>query len=131
MPSDNKSSSFTFHRNVFGAANNQNENASKLQNCRKRLQDSFDRSGESTSARSDRSVLSVISLNDTRKVLRTSTERISKTFNNFRTSFGTFSQVRTSKKALSSHFPNECVLEIQNTYKTSSDTSGRSNDSKL
>lgn len=93
MRPDDKSAPFTFHKNVF----KQSENANKMQNCRKKLEDKFDQSDEkSSSTRSDRSVLSVISLNDTRKALRTSTERISKTLSNFRTTLGSFSQVYKS-----------------------------------
>lgn len=93
MRPDKNSQSFTFHKNVFSAKSCGDTN--KNQNCRKKLQDKFDQSDESspsTSRNNDRSVLSVISINDTRRVLRTGTERITKTLSQFRTTLGTISQ---------------------------------------
>ncbi|XP_071057259.1 uncharacterized protein [Onthophagus taurus] len=86
MRPDNKSESFTFHKNVFSSNGH-----SKL-NCRKKLQDKFEKDPEMGSKSGDKSVLSVLTLNDTRKVLRTSAEKISKTFSNVRISIGNFSQ---------------------------------------
>lgn len=40
-----------------------------------------------------RSVLSSLSLDETRKVLRNGSERVSKAFSSFRTTFGSLSQV--------------------------------------
>ncbi|RZC39550.1 uncharacterized protein BDFB_001501 [Asbolus verrucosus] len=62
--------------------------------CRRRLQNKFeecDKEYETKTA--DKSVLSVLSLNDnTRRVLRNGAERLTKTFNNVRTTIGTITQ---------------------------------------
>lgn len=86
-----KSESFTFHKtsNQMAAGDG---NLTKLQNCRRKLQDKFEDSSGSSTATS-RSVLSSLSLDETRKVIRNGSERVSKAFSSFRTSFGTFSQV--------------------------------------
>lgn len=90
MPTDDSNGCITFQKDTLHL-----ENSNKTQNCRKKLQDTFEQSenSNSSSGRSDRSVLSVINLDDTRKAIRISSERISKTFSNLRTSLGTFSQV--------------------------------------
>lgn len=73
--------------------------STKAQNCRRKLQDKFERSENaststtSTGGSSLNSVLSSITLDETRKVLRNGGERMSKVFSSFRTSFGSFSQV--------------------------------------
>lgn len=68
-----------------------------MQHCRRKLQDTFDETDKKNEGKAqigDRSVLSVLSINDnTRRVLRNGAERITKTFNTVRTTFGTISQV--------------------------------------
>ncbi|KAI4455197.1 hypothetical protein MML48_9g00002452 [Holotrichia oblita] len=92
MRPDNKSESFTFHKSVFSSNSNGH---SRLQ-CRIKLQDKFEKDGanstNSGSGKNDRSVLSVLSLNDTRKAFRNGAEKISKTISNVRISLGNFSQ---------------------------------------
>lgn len=90
MPAEDRNVCITFQKNTLHL-----ENANKTQNCRKKLQDTFEQSENSNSgsSRSDRSVLSAINLDDTRKAIRNSTERITKTLSNLRTSLGSFSQV--------------------------------------
>lgn len=92
-----KSESFTFHKAVFSS--NSGNGHSRL-NCRVKLQDKFDTASKDSvnkeplgTNKNDRSVLSVLSLNDTRKAFRNGAEKISKTFSNVRISLGNFSQV--------------------------------------
>ncbi|KAJ8956325.1 hypothetical protein NQ318_015063 [Aromia moschata] len=91
-----KSDSFTFHRNNSANSSASSTRSGGMQHCRRKLQDKFDetdRKNESRTQGGDRSVLSVLTLNDnTRKALRNGAERLTKTFNTVRTSFGTFSQ---------------------------------------
>ncbi|CAG9862327.1 unnamed protein product [Phyllotreta striolata] len=85
-----KSDSFTFRR---GVAENTSARSAAMQNCRRKLEDNFDENQRNRSYNSDRSVLSVLSFNDNaRKTLRNGAERLTKTFNTFRTSIGTFTQ---------------------------------------
>ncbi|XP_017768236.1 PREDICTED: uncharacterized protein LOC108556575 [Nicrophorus vespilloides] len=93
MRPDNKSDSFTFHRNS-ALTSSSNSTDGRIQNCRKKLQDRFEKEETSSCSdeRGDRSVLSVLSLNDTRRALRTGADKLSRTFSSVRTSFGTFSQ---------------------------------------
>ncbi|KAF2893462.1 hypothetical protein ILUMI_12722 [Ignelater luminosus] len=84
--------SFTLKKNIFNGNIKR-----KPRNCRTKLQDRFNESengnfNKGDSSKTNRSVLSAISLNDTRRVLRTGAERISKTFNELRTTIGTLSQ---------------------------------------
>lgn len=65
-----------------------------LKNCRRKLQENFEQSNGSSSSSSRGSILSSISLDETRKVLRNGSERVSKAFSTFRTTFGSFSQVK-------------------------------------
>ncbi|GJQ83462.1 Gos28 [Trypoxylus dichotomus] len=92
MRPDNKSESFTFHKSVFSSNSNGH---SRLQ-CRIKLQERFEKDGDANSngggSKNDRSVLSVLSLNDTRKAFRNGAEKISKTISNVRISLGNFSQ---------------------------------------
>uniref|UniRef100_A0A6P7G0F6 Uncharacterized protein LOC114336238 n=1 Tax=Diabrotica virgifera virgifera TaxID=50390 RepID=A0A6P7G0F6_DIAVI len=85
-----KSDSFSFHRAApenFGRCSNRSVG---MENCRRKLEDNFN---EKNGAPADRSILSVLYLNDNaRKTLRNGAERITKTFNTFRTSLGTFTQ---------------------------------------
>lgn len=86
-----KSDSFTFRR---GITENGSNRSAGMQNCRRKLEDKFDDNQKNGSTHNDRSVLSVLSLNDNaRKTLRNGAERLTKTFNTFRTSIGTFTQV--------------------------------------
>ncbi|KAJ8972124.1 hypothetical protein NQ314_000350 [Rhamnusium bicolor] len=93
-----KSESFTFHRNNSTNSSDSSTRSAGMQHCRRKLQDKFDQTdkgneNESKTQIGDRSVLSVLSLNDsTRRVLRNGAERITKTFNTVRTTFGTISQ---------------------------------------
>lgn len=84
----NKSNSFIYHKNLFG-------DKQKNVNCRTKLQDRFDNSDNSgsNSSRINRSILSSITLNDTRRVLRESASKVSKSFNDLRTTLGSFTQV--------------------------------------
>ncbi|KAK4877854.1 hypothetical protein RN001_010360 [Aquatica leii] len=65
----------------------------KTRNCRTKLQNKFEEC-ESISEDHDRSTQSrlTLSLNDTRRILRTGAEKICKSFNELRTSIGTFAQ---------------------------------------
>lgn len=95
MRPDNKSDSFSYHNKMSTTVDN--KNAVKFQNCRRKLQDKFEQSQDSgdttASSSSAKSVLSSISLDETRKVLRNGGERVSKALISFRTSLGSFSQV--------------------------------------
>lgn len=86
---------FTFHRNIFNSSES-NTDRIKNKNCRQKLQNRFDNdvdcSASEISEKSDRSVLSVLSLNDPRRVFRSSAEKISRTFSSVRTTIGSFSQ---------------------------------------
>lgn len=81
---------FNFHKNIFNTEN-ATEKVNK-KNCRLKLQDKFEEDNISTSEKSDRSVLSVLSINDPRRVFRSGAEKIQRTISNVRTSIGTFSQ---------------------------------------
>lgn len=82
---------FNFHRNIFNSEINTEK--LKTRNCRQKLQDKFDNDDDCpTSEKNDRSVLSVLSLNDPRRVFRSGAEKIQRTISNMRTSIGTFSQ---------------------------------------
>lgn len=62
--------------------------------CRRRLQKNFEDCDKNETRPADRSVLSILSLNEnTRKIFRNSAERLSRTLNTVRTTFGTISQV--------------------------------------
>lgn len=88
MRPDNKSESFTFHRNAPNTASD-----SRIQNCRRKLQDKFETSKKSPEDFSaDRSVLSSLNLNETKRAFKSGAEKISKTFSSVRTTFGTISQ---------------------------------------
>ncbi|XP_019869920.1 uncharacterized protein LOC109598446 [Aethina tumida] len=85
-----KSDSFSFRRNTSANSSSSSTRSAGMENCRKNLQDKFD--GDDSKS-NDRSVLSALSFNvNTRKVLRNGAERISKTFNTVRTTFGSISQ---------------------------------------
>lgn len=91
-----KSNSFTYRSNSSSTYTNNSTRSNRTQNCRKNLQDTFDDSAGVNSSRinmNERSILSVLSLNDTRKVLCNSAERITKTFNTVRTTLGSMTQV--------------------------------------
>ena len=89
MRPDNKSESFKFHKNVFTS-----HSSSRFQNCRLKLQDRFEQKKDNSSGKNDRSVLSVLSLNDTRKAIRNSADKLSRKLSNVRITLGNFSQVR-------------------------------------
>lgn len=93
---------------------NGDTNLPKLQNCRRKLQDKFEQSGESSGSgsTSTRSVLSSISLDETRKVLRNGSERVSRAFSSFRTTFGSFSQVGVGWFCFGVFCLDEVVLEV-------------------
>lgn len=91
MRPDNKSESFTFHKSVLFSSNS---NPHSRLHCRIKLQEKFDRdTSDSNNGKNDRSVLSVLSLNDTKKAFRNGAEKLSKTISNVRISLGNFSQV--------------------------------------
>lgn len=100
----NKSESFTFRRTSLANSSGSSTRSSGNQNCRKNLSAKFeqvenDNEKRTESQTSDKSILSVLSLNDnTKRVLRNSAERISKTINSVRTTFGTITQVNVSTK---------------------------------
>ncbi|XP_060534365.1 uncharacterized protein LOC132706818 [Cylas formicarius] len=95
-----KSDSFRFHRNTEATSSGSSTESSSGQRCRRRLREKFDESRTQGTRAGERRVLSVLSLNDnTRRVLRSSAERLSKTFNSVRTTLGTLSQrFKTSTK---------------------------------
>lgn len=94
-----KSDSFNFQRSASSNSSTSSSRSAGMQNCRRKLQNTFeetDKEKESKSASS--SVLSVLSFNDnTMRVLRNGAERITKTFNSVRTTFGTITQVSLLK----------------------------------
>ncbi|XP_018318609.1 uncharacterized protein LOC112904275 [Agrilus planipennis] len=87
MAFEEKNSRFKFHQNVCIMK----KGNSSPRKCRKKLQDRFNDS-ESSSNKNNRSVLSVLSLNNSRKMLRTGTEKFHKGLNNFRTTLTSLSQ---------------------------------------
>lgn len=92
----NKSESFTFRRTSLANSSGSSTRSSGNQNCRKNLRAKFEQveNENKPEQTSDKSILSVLSLNDnTRRVLKNSAEKISKTINSVRTTFGTISQV--------------------------------------
>lgn len=95
MKKSENSLQFTFHRNIFNS-NNMQKSKETNRNCRQKLESRFEKekqcSTSEISQKSDRSVLSVLSFNDTKKAFRTGAEKISKTFSSVRTSIGSFSQ---------------------------------------
>ncbi|KAJ8916665.1 hypothetical protein NQ315_000310 [Exocentrus adspersus] len=85
-----KGDAYGFQRNNSATSSCSSSRSAGMQHCRRKLQDTFD---EPKPQVTDRSVLSVLSLNDnTRKAFRNGAERLSKTFNTVRTTFGTISQ---------------------------------------
>ncbi|XP_018571929.1 uncharacterized protein LOC108911472 [Anoplophora glabripennis] len=91
-----KNDAYTFHRNNSTNSSSSSTRSAGMQHCRRKLQDTFDetdKKAEFKAPQGDRSVLSVLSINDnTRRALRNGAVRISKTFNTVRTTFGTISQ---------------------------------------
>ncbi|KAF5284967.1 hypothetical protein FQA39_LY16922 [Lamprigera yunnana] len=66
-----------------------------MRNCRTNLQEKFEECDANTDEgqnHTNRSILTIISLNDTRKILRSGAERFCKTLSSLRTSIGMFSQ---------------------------------------
>jgi len=95
--SSDKADEFVFQRNTsLTGTNRSNRSEGRSYHCRRKLQDTFDATDTAsccdTSDRQNRSILSVLSLNDTKKIFKQSAERISKTFTTVRTSFGSFTQ---------------------------------------
>lgn len=98
--------------------------------CRRRLQNRFEECGRYESKPADRSVLSVLSFNDnTRKALRNGAERLSKTLNTVRTTIGSLTQVIHVNNSRGIYCFD--VLEIPYFYKTSTDSRGRSDDTRM
>lgn len=94
----NKSESVTFRRTSLANSSGSSTRSSGNQNCRKNLSAKFevenDNEKRTEPQTSEKSILSVLSLNDnTKRVLRNSAERITKTINSVRTTFGTITQV--------------------------------------
>ncbi|KAL3270580.1 hypothetical protein HHI36_021117 [Cryptolaemus montrouzieri] len=87
------SKSSSFQRNVPTTSSN---SSTTSESCRRKLKY---KNGELSSNENeeckaaDRSILSVISFNDTRRILRNGVEKINKTFNSVRTSMGSFTQI--------------------------------------
>lgn len=104
----NESGPFQFHKNIFNTETEQKS----TKNCRQKLENKFE-DDCSTSERSDRSVLSVLSLNDPRRVFRNGAEKLQRTFSSVRTTFGTFSQkfrISTKRRQLLEEGPSTpCV----------------------
>lgn len=94
-----KSEPFTFRRTSLANSSGSSSRSSENQNCRKNLRQKFDQvenGKKSEPQNNDRSILSVLSLNDnTKRVLKNSAEKITKTLNSVRTTFGTITQVCT------------------------------------
>ncbi|KAK5638524.1 hypothetical protein RI129_012819 [Pyrocoelia pectoralis] len=83
--------------NIMKVSKSTNKNENKTRNCRTRLQDRFDESDNHE--KSNRSILTIMTLEDTRRILRTGAEKLCKTFNDLRTNIGTFTQrFRTTTK---------------------------------
>lgn len=94
MKRNDSSIQFTFHKNIFNSSDTSSDK-NKSKTCRQKLQNRFDNddcSSSQISQKSERSVLSVLSINDPRRAFRNGAEKISRTFSNVRTSIGTFSQ---------------------------------------
>lgn len=96
-----KSDSFRFHRNTVQTSSDSSTRSNGQEQCRIRLKDRFDKCGatkrkgdknEELGTSSERTVLSALNLNDTRRYIRNGAERITKTFNSVRVTFGTLSQ---------------------------------------
>ncbi|XP_044763251.1 uncharacterized protein LOC123320125 [Coccinella septempunctata] len=100
MEKSNSSSFSTFQRNVPATSSNTSTHSRSSEPCRRKLNYNEENSNETDDVKAaDKSILSRISLNDTRKVLRNGLDRINKTFNNVRTSVGSFTQMfKTSTK---------------------------------
>ncbi|XP_043279809.1 uncharacterized protein [Venturia canescens] len=115
MRPDTRSVSFTFHREPLGDRNSPRMNTRNTRNLRQRLQDRFekDKSDISTTRDNKKSKVekdcctekgwSNLSLGnvsaDSRRVLRTGAEKLSKTISSVRTTIGTISQkFRTSTR---------------------------------
>ncbi|VEN61932.1 unnamed protein product [Callosobruchus maculatus] len=88
----------SFQRNSTSNSSGSSTRSAGVSKCRRKLQTTFDEENkdiedEKTQPSGDRTILSIISFSDnTRKVLRNSAERITKTFNTVRTSIGTITQ---------------------------------------
>ncbi|XP_031331283.1 uncharacterized protein LOC116161923 [Photinus pyralis] len=76
--------------NIIKLPKNGSKDENKTRHCRARLQDRFDKSD--SSEKSNRSILTIVTLEDTRRILRSGAEKICKTFNDLRTNLGTFTQ---------------------------------------
>lgn len=109
MPPDSRSVSFTFHRDLLNAGNNI-EPMQGRKSLRRRLQDRFDdndklsnnsigkeknskKKQDSDSGKSWHNLSLGNVTTDSRKVLQTGAEKISKTFSNVKVTFGSISQV--------------------------------------
>lgn len=106
----NKSESFTFRRTSLANSSGSSTRSSGNQNCRKNLRAKFEQVENEKKLEhqtSEKSILSVLSLNDnTKRVLKNSAEKITKTINSVRTTFGTITQVLfyTNKRGFQSIF---------------------------
>lgn len=93
-----KSESFTFRRTSL-ANSSGSSRSSGNQNCRKNLRAKFEqvdveKEENAELQNNDKSILSMLSLNDnTKRVLKNGAEKITKSLNSVRTTFGTISQV--------------------------------------
>lgn len=95
-----KSESFTFRRTSLANSSGSSTRSSGNQNCRRNLKPKFEETQNDKEIKperqsNDKSILSVLSLNDnTKRVLKNGAEKITKTLNSVRTTFGTITQVR-------------------------------------
>lgn len=94
----NKSESFMFRRTSLANSSGSSTRSAENQNCRKNLREKFDQvenEKKPEPQNRDKSILSVLSFNDnTKRVLKNSAEKISKTINSVRTTFGAITQVK-------------------------------------
>lgn len=96
MANSNSASFSTFQRNVPATSSNTSTHSKTSESCRRKLKyntQNLNESDNSKEEEADKSILSRLSLSDTRKVLRNGLGRINRTFNNVRTSVGSFTQV--------------------------------------
>ncbi|KAK9884340.1 hypothetical protein WA026_005290 [Henosepilachna vigintioctopunctata] len=87
--------SSSFQRNVITTSSSSSTHSKTSETCRRKLnyKNKENSNTESEDSRAEKSVLSVISLNDTRRFLRSGAERLGKTLNNVRTTIGSFTQI--------------------------------------
>lgn len=94
MENSNSSSFSSFQRNVAATSSDTSKHSKNSESCRRKLNYITENSDAPNESKEDeKSIVSRISLSDTRKVLRNGLDRINRTFNNVRTSVGSFTQI--------------------------------------